>query len=285
MTNFIKFSVILISLASPILAKEKASLPKELPFKLGDLETNKTNEGNTDTQAKKMAYRISGQVASSGKSSLSFMVPGFIQKIDIKPGDIIKKGDILAVLDASDYELQLSLARINKKQAEIAEVISKNEFEREKTLRQEGASSGSQFEQMEFKYKQAKNATALADLNVKIASKNVENAKLRAPYNCVVATQYKYTAERVSPEMPVFDIYEINSIEVHLNAPEIMVGKLSVGTKLNIKIPSVNYVDEAVVSKIVPIVSEQTRTFKVMATLKRMDSKVIPGLFAEAHIN
>jgi multidrug efflux pump subunit AcrA (membrane-fusion protein) len=63
------------------------------------------------------------------------------------------------------------------------------------------------------------------------------------------------------------------------------VGKLLVGHKLNILIPSVAYRGEAVVTKVVPVVMEHTRTFRVTATLKNPDARVVPGLFAEALMN
>ncbi len=54
------------------------------------------------------------------------------------------------------------------------------------------------------------------------------------------------------------------------------------GTQLSVSVPAVNYVGDATVSKIVAVVSETTRTFKVTATFKQADLKVVPGLFAEA---
>lgn len=268
-------------------SKEKAALPKELPFKLAGIENGRGREEGSvrDPAAKPAMHRISGQVVSGSKSSLAFMTPGFIKTIVAKPGDIVKKGDLLASLDPVDYELQVSLARVNKAQAQIAEQVAKNEFEREKTLKLEGASSGSQFEQVELKYKQAQTALQLADINWKIAMRSLENSKLRAPYNCVVAMKHKDIAERVTSETPVFDIYDVNKIEVQLNAPEILIGKLEIGSKLSIKVPSINLEKEAIVTKKEPFVSKDGRTFGVTVTLKGVDPRVVPGLFAEALLN
>ena len=267
-------------------AKEKMALPKELPFKLSELE--KVQPHGQEAQKNKSslpAYRISGQIAARTKSQISFRVPGFIHQTVAKPGDLVKEGDVLALLDPVDYELQLRLAQVNKNQAQIQEDIARNEFIKEKQLKLDGASTGSAFDQMESKYKQAQNGTKLADINLKLAQRSSNNTKLRAPYTCVVATQYKYNAERIGPENPIFDIYEVGNAEVQLNAPEVLMGKIDVGRELTISIPSVNFLDKAVVTKIVPIVSEQTRTFRITAALKNNNDKVVPGLFAEAHFN
>lgn len=272
---------ILAAMSCPLGAKEKASLPKEVPFKLAETEKK---EGAA-LKPSKALHSISGQIVAASKSTVAFKAAGNVQKIVAKPGDTVKKGELLATLDPTDYEIQVSLARANKQQAELQEELANTEFKREKQLKDEGASSGSQFDQVEFKYKQAKLSHELAGLNLKMAQRNLENTKLRAPYNCVVAIQYKDQAERVSPETPAFDLYEASNNEVQLNAPELLVGKLSVGTKLTIQIPSVSYRDEATVTRVVPVIMEHTRTFRVTAKLKNQDARVVPGLFAEAQMN
>lgn len=275
-----------IILPLTIFAEQKATLPQLPPFKIEEIEKNDiARDLKTPLIKTKLMHRISGQIAAQNKSLITFSVGGVIQKVIAKAGDIVKKGDIIALLDTSDYALQLSLAQTNKKQAVIQLEVAKNEFDREKKLRNEGASSGSAFDQIEFKYKQAQIGVELAEINLKMAQKNINNTKLKAPYNCIVAHQFKDLAERVGPETPVFEIYEASKREIQLNAPEVLIGKIGIGSKLTVQIPSVSFKDIAVVTKVVPVVMEQTRTFKVTAEFKNTDARIVPGLFAEAHIN
>lgn len=268
-----------------VLAKEKAALPPKAPFNLEELTKN-----SAGVREKKKATdepflsRISGQIAATSKSSLSFRVPGFIEKINKKPGDKIKRGDIIAFLDPGDFELQVKLMKLNKEQALLLEKTAKNELDREQQLRDGNASTASQYDMIKTKYEQARVASQLADVNLKNAERNLEFTKLRAPYDCMLASQYKDKAEHVGLDTKIFDIYEVNSIEVNLNAPEILVGRLDVGAALAISVPSLRYTVDAVVTKVVPAVSETSRTFKVTATLKQTDQRVVPGLFAEAQL-
>jgi HlyD family secretion protein len=172
--------------------------------------------------------------------------------------------------------------KLNLDQAKLWEKTAKTEFDREQQLKEGNVSTASQFDMMETKYKQAQVAVALAQINLKNAERNVEQTKLRAPYDCILAVQYKDRAEHVGLDTKVFDIYEVNSTEINLNAPEILIGRLKVGTKLSVSVPAVNYAGEASITKIVSVVSETTRTFKVTAIFTQADLKVVPGLFAEA---
>ncbi|MCA9508773.1 MAG: efflux RND transporter periplasmic adaptor subunit [Myxococcales bacterium] len=267
-----------------VVGKDKYSLPQTVPFDTTNTNANATQKISATNHNNSFIVRISGQISATSKSSLAFRVPGFIENINKKAGDKIKKGDVIAVLDPVDYELQVQLMKLNKEQALLAQKTAKNEFDRETQLKMGNASTASQYDLMETKYKQAHVALKLAEINLKTAERKLEFTKLRAPYDCVLAQQYKDKAEQVGMDAKIFDIYEANSVEINLNAPEILVGKINVGSKLSVFIPSINYNQEATVSKVVPAVSEVTRTFKVTAILKQDDPRVVPGLFAEAQL-
>lgn len=279
--------LLVLALCFPASANPKAALPKEKPFKVVEAPIKDANmlRQTAEPGAQGSMHRVSGQIAAGSKSLLSFRVPGFIQKIAAKPGDRFKKGDILATLDPSDYLLQLSLAKANKNQAQVQENMAQNDYNREKQLKQEGASTGALVELAEFKLKQAQISLQLADINLKTAEQNLERTKLRAPYNCVASNQFKDNAERVGIETTVFEVYEENNSEVNLNVPENLVGKLIIGNKIKVSVPSANCVLDAEITGIVGLVSESSRTFKVRAKFQNSNNKVVPGLFAEAQIN
>ncbi|HTP10989.1 MAG TPA: efflux RND transporter periplasmic adaptor subunit [Anaerolineae bacterium] len=50
----------------------------------------------------------SGSVSPETKVTLQFGTSGTVDKVNVQPGDRVKKGDVLAVLDTSDLELQVA---------------------------------------------------------------------------------------------------------------------------------------------------------------------------------
>jgi HlyD family secretion protein len=50
----------------------------------------------------------SGSVAPESEAALSFGASGTVSKVNVKPGDRVKKGDVLAELDTSDLALQVA---------------------------------------------------------------------------------------------------------------------------------------------------------------------------------
>ncbi len=269
-------------------AQKKALLPEKVPFDKQEIE--KQQERQKDAKEPSLfnsnfKHRISGTISSARKSSLSFPVAGFTKTIMAKAGTRLKKGDVLASLDDRDYQLQLDLAKANKKQAENQLLTLRNELAREKQLHLENASTNSRLEQVELSYKQAQIAAELAALNVKGAEKNLDSTKLRAPYDCVVAKQHKDEAEYVAVGNKVFDINEINANELNLDVPASLIGKFTAGTKLAVTVSAVGYSGHAQVSRVVPVIANDTRTFQVTAVFIGEDERVVPGLFAEAQLN
>lgn len=81
----------------------------------------------------KETSKYSGTIKSFTESNLSFKVSGNIEKIYVKIGDKVKKGQLLAVLDKSSYELQLKQARASYQQVKASSIGSDYQIAEAKT--------------------------------------------------------------------------------------------------------------------------------------------------------
>jgi HlyD family secretion protein len=68
----------------------------------------------------KRTVLATGQVVSQTDLGLSFKVSGFVSKLNVKEGDKVKQGDILATLDQKDQAASLTSARGSLAQAEAS---------------------------------------------------------------------------------------------------------------------------------------------------------------------
>jgi len=229
-------------------------------------------------------YRLSGAVTAPRKSVLTFRVGGFIDKINVKSGDRVKAGDVLAELDRKDYELRYSLANARREQAQIATENANKDFKREKELKTAKATTNMAFDRVSAGYQSAEVNLKMAELDMSIAQKALDDTKLVAPYDCVIAQQFRHVGEQVGAggDSRVFEVYDTAAPEISLAAPEKMMGQVKVGDELNVTIPAVSYAEKAKVIRVVPAISNATRTFEVVVQFIKVDDKVVPGHFAEA---
>lgn len=239
-----------------------------------------------ESSGSEMQYRLTGAVSSTRKANLAFRVGGFIAKIEAEPGTVVKKGAVLAVLDDRDFVMRIELAKAKRDLAKVGLESAQEEFEREQQLKKENASTGTAFDKVRAVHDQAELNLKLAELDLRAARDALEDTKLKAPYDCVVAKKLKDEAEHVhsgqAGAATVFEIYGTGGIEISLEAPELLASQFALGTELKVIVPSSNFSGNAKIVRLVPVISEKTRTFQIIAKLDSSESRVLPGSYAEA---
>jgi hypothetical protein len=72
---------------------------------------------------------------------------------------------------------------------------------------------------------------------------------------------------------------------LNFQVPERLAGKIKVGDKLKVSIPATGFAGDLEIVRLVPVVEQASRTFRVIAKAPEQDQRVVPGLYAEAQLN
>ncbi|MEF1263076.1 efflux RND transporter periplasmic adaptor subunit, partial [Vibrio harveyi] len=107
------------------------------------------------------------------RAVLAFRVPGLLQSIEVNAGQMVNKGDVLAVLNPDEYSLLEKQARANYTLADV-------QYERSKKLRKEQVVS-----EQDFDAAKANHNSAKAQWNQ--AKANLRYTKLVAPYDGTIS--------------------------------------------------------------------------------------------------
>ena len=132
----------------------------------------------------------SGMLVSSEEMKLSFKTGGFVAKIGVKEGDLVKEGDILATLNLSEINAQVNIARNGFDKAT-------RDYTRFKNLH---ADSVATLEQLQ----NAETTLSTAKSNLDIAQFNLTHSKIIAPENGHILKQFAKVNELVASGYPVF---------------------------------------------------------------------------------
>ena len=131
-----------------------------------------------------------GILESSEEVKLSFKTGGIIDKIAVKEGDKVRKGDILATLNLSEINAQVNLSGNGFEKATRDYTRAKNLY----------ADSVATLEQLQ----NAATALSVAKSNLDIAQFNLAHSQILAPENGIVLKQFSRSNELIASGFPIF---------------------------------------------------------------------------------
>ena len=198
-------------------------------------------------------------VQSEVKNNISPMMSLRIKQVLVEVGDNVKKGQILARLDATNLE-----------QARLKMVNDSIEFARIDGLYQVGGISKSNWDAMKM-------ASSVSRSNYENL---LENTVLRSPINGIV-TERNYDAGDMYGGLPVYVVEQISPVKLKVNVSEKLFTQIKKGMSVDVKLDV--YGDEVfkgTVSLVYPTINPATRTFPVEITIANANQRVRPGMFA-----
>ncbi|RLJ17555.1 efflux RND transporter periplasmic adaptor subunit [bacterium endosymbiont of Escarpia laminata] len=154
-----------------------------------------------------------GRIDAAHKAELSFRVPGKVIKLEVAEGERVKKGQLLAKLDATDYQVVV-------KDRQATYENSKKDFNRAKELVDKGHISRRDYDKLEASFKSASATLEKARLDLRYT-------QLKAPFDGSVARRYIQQFEEVQAKQTVFSLMDNSLLEVKFDVPENLILRLS----------------------------------------------------------
>jgi len=251
--------------------------------------------------AKKETIEITKSYVASIYSKNQVMVAtrlmGYIKKIPVEEGDVVKQGELLFEVDPADIYSMLNQARGAVLQAqsgvlmaEMAYADAKKDYLRFKNLYKNGAVSKRDFEKvtlmMNIRKKQvdmAKGMLKQAKAALNRAEAQLKYAKVKAPIDGVVTMKMKKVAEMALPGYPVIVLSDLHSIKAKSFVKESDLESLKIGMPVKIYVPAIKKEYDASISTIIPSADPATHSFVVKYNLKNING-LIPGMYAKAKV-
>ena len=251
--------------------------------------------------AKKQLINVTETYVANIYSKNQIMVAtrlmGYIKKMPVEEGDVVKKGELLFVVDPSDIYSMLNQANGALLQAKSAVLMAqmaycdaKKDYLRFKNLYKNGAVSKRDYEKMQLnmniRKKQvdmAKGMLSQARAGVERAKAQLKYSKVLSPINGVVTRKMKKVAEMALPGYPVLVLSDLKSIKASSFVKENDIDKIKIGMPVNIYIPAIKKYKKAKITTIIPSADPATHSFVIKYTFKNTKN-LLPGMYAKAKI-
>lgn len=222
----------------------------------------------------------SGSVRARVEMNLGFRISGKISERLVDIGQKVRSGDLLARIDAADYQLSLKSAEANLDSAERQVETTALERSRAEELFAKNVYPKSQLEQALLGYNQAVAARNAAMSALEQAKNQVSYAELRSDRNGIVTAINADVGQVVSAGTPVVTVAVDGEKEVVIAVPETDVAEFSPGKAVRASFWSNDGLTlQGRVREVAGSADPQSRTFSVRVSLPA-DPRVLLGMTA-----
>ena len=177
-------------------------------------------------QPRERALALPGVVKARTESELAFRVGGRLDVRVVDAGAFVKKGEALAYLDKSDFQLQLEQAQAELAAARAALVQAEAEEKRVTSLTRQGWSASADFDKAKSNADQARSAVSRSERAVSLAENALGYATLTADADGVVSAVEAEPGQVVAAGAPVVRLARTDVKEAAVAVPENLVDRV-----------------------------------------------------------
>jgi len=226
-----------------------------------------------------------GTVKAINQAKISAKIPGKIEKILVDEGDSVSAGHTLLSLEKTELILTVRQAKAAVGMAEANFSKATTAWERAQELLEKGIASKEQYDFAKSAFEVAEASVTQAKADFGLAQHQLENAAVTTLFGGTVIQKHVDIGERVAPGQPLFEVAQIDPVEIEAGVSDRRFSELKPGQPSAIMVdgyPRLSFTGE--VKKIQPIIDPTTRTFKVTIGVANPEELLKPGMFARVEI-
>jgi membrane fusion protein, multidrug efflux system len=212
-----------------------------------------------------------GTVASAKGVQISSEVPGVVKKIGFESGALVKKGDVLVVLDSRVERAQLASAQVRRD-------LALTNVERARTLGAVGAESQAQLDTDE-------NALAQATAELEVLRAQIARKTIRAPFTGRLGIRAVNLGQYLDPGTAITTLDAVGGAYVDFELPQQHQQEVVTGLPVRVSVEGVpELAVHGKITAISPNVDPSTRTLELRAEVDHEGNELQPGMFVRVEV-
>jgi len=245
-----------------------------------------------------------GYVVARTRAAVSAKLPGRLAELRVSEGSYVRRGDVIARLENTDYQAQvhqasaaLTTARAALLEAEADRDELAREARRATDIRsrspelisaQEAEAAASRAAQAEARARAAAARVSGAEASLRYAEANLEFTLIRAPFTGTVLRKEAEVGEVVAPSVgggltrgAVVTLADLTTLEVEVDVNEAYIARIRNGLDARITLDA--YPDTTFrgrVRQVVPTADRQRATVQVKVGILDHDPRILPEMGA-----
>jgi len=217
---------------------------------------------------------------------LNFEVPGMVEVVNFREGDLVKEGQLITQLKQKETLLKIDYNRAKLKSAMVALSQAEKKVKLHRALYDIGAINRLKLSEVEAEAGNAKHQVEAAEVEVASAQEELRKTEIYSPTDCILNERNIEVGEQMSPyQGKPIEVTEIDTVFAEVGVVERDVTKIKIGQLARVYVDA--YPDlpfDGIVDNIYPSLSQKTRTLPVEIKIENSRRMLMPGMFARADI-
>jgi len=287
------FSLVLIAAAcsmnSPEMIHEqinkKKDQVKEINKQIARLEENLQQDESPEVKFRipvsvknmqpepfKHFIKITGKLEAEEDAYISPEMNGQVEKVHVKEGDAVKKGQLMVSLNTTLIESSIEEIKTG---LELANKL----FDKQQELWDQKIGS-------EMQYLEAKNAKEQAEARLASLQVQLDMAQIKAPFAGVVETIMIKEGELAMPGMQLMQMVSLGNLKLYGDISERYITSIKPGDMVNVNFPDIEGLNvTAPVYRVGNVIDNASRTFRIEVKIDNHKRSLKPNMHTVIRIN
>lgn len=183
---------------------------------------------------------FSGQVESSQTANISTRVMGYITKLNVKVGDAVKAGQVIASISNSDILAKRAQTDAGIAEAEAALKNAQKDYDRFTALYKQQSASAKELDNITLQYNAMKARVEAARQMRNEVNAMLAYTTLTAPFSGIITQKLADAGSMANPGMPIVTIEQSGTYQVSAAVPESEINRVKQGEAVTVTIKSID---------------------------------------------
>lgn len=180
---------------------------------------------------------VSGSLKAVNSAMIKARVAGELQGLTLREGDFVKAGQVVARIDAAEYQSRVRQARQLAESARAQVDVAQRQFDNNKALVAQGFISKTALDTSLANLNAAQASYRAALAATEVAAKSLDDTVLKAPISGQVAQRLAQPGERVGVDAKIIELVDLSRLELQatLSAAQSMDVRVGQSAELQIE--------------------------------------------------
>jgi membrane fusion protein (multidrug efflux system) len=212
-------------------------------------------------------FEAVGTMEAGEEIEVASEIQGRVVSLPFEEGSPIRRGQVIASLDGSEWKAEVDRAQAIRDQHQLA-------YDRWKTVVEQKAGAPQDLDDALARLK-------VAEAELALAQARLRKSRIVAPFNGLVGARRVSPGALVSPGDVITDLAKMDEIRVTFSAPERFVPLLKRGSSVKIRVTAYPEEEwEGRIDVVEPVLDPNTRSVRILARVQNPEAKLRPGMSA-----